>query len=104
MNGGIGIMRSVVAEITDTTNIAKAWGIIPISFTTGATLGALLGGALVHPAENYPGLFGSSYLMSQYPYLLACSVPAVYAIFVLWFTYIYFVEASLPEANSFPSC
>jgi hypothetical protein len=95
MNGGIGVMKSVVAEITDTTNIAKAWAIMPLSWTTGGTLGPLFGGILAHPAENYPGLFGSSDLMKQYPYLLACSIPAVYAAFLFWLTRSYFIEASV---------
>jgi MFS family permease len=92
MNGGKAIFNSVVAEITDTTNIARAYGILPLSWTGGGTIGPLIGGSLAHPVENYPALFGSSDLLKYHPYLLASSVPAIYAILMMLLIHKHFEE------------
>ena len=39
LNGNIGVMKSMLAEITDSTNIAQAYAFLPIAWSTGATLG-----------------------------------------------------------------
>jgi hypothetical protein len=42
LNGNIGVMKSVTAEITDSTNMARAWAFVPVAWSTGATLGYIL--------------------------------------------------------------
>ncbi len=39
LNGNIGVMKSMLAEITDPSNIAQAYAYLPIAWSTGATLG-----------------------------------------------------------------
>lgn len=39
LNGNIGVMKSMLAEITDSTNIAQAYAFMPIAWSTGATIG-----------------------------------------------------------------
>ena len=39
LNGNIGVMKSMLAEITDSTNIAQAYAFLPIAWSTGATVG-----------------------------------------------------------------
>jgi hypothetical protein len=39
LNGNIGVIKSMLAEITDSTNIAIAYGAMPIAWSTGSTLG-----------------------------------------------------------------
>lgn len=39
LNGNIGVMKSVLAEITDPSNIAQAYAFLPLAWSTGATLG-----------------------------------------------------------------
>lgn len=47
LNGNIGVMKSMLAEITDETNTARAFGIVPLSWAIGNAVGyvsSLLGG------------------------------------------------------------
>jgi hypothetical protein len=39
LNGNIGVMKSMLAEITDETNAARAFGIVPLSWAIGNTVG-----------------------------------------------------------------
>lgn len=39
LNGNIGVMKSMTMEITDSTNIAQAYAILPITWSFGLTVG-----------------------------------------------------------------
>ena len=52
----------------------------------------LIGGALAHPAERFPSLFGSSKFLRDYPYFLPCSIPATFTLFCWFITYFYLKE------------
>jgi hypothetical protein len=39
LNGNIGVLKSMIAEITDTSNLAQAYAYLPIAWSTGGTLG-----------------------------------------------------------------
>jgi hypothetical protein len=41
----------------------------------------LIGGLLVHPAERYSSIFGSSTFLKAYPYFLPCAVSGTFALF-----------------------
>ncbi|KAG7095845.1 hypothetical protein E1B28_006540 [Marasmius oreades] len=87
-NGNIGVARTAMAEITDSTNIADAYMLFPIVWQIGVTLGPAIGGLLSEPASNWPRLFGGVGLFVDYPYFLPCLVPGVYALVVFfscWF-------------------
>ncbi|KAF7327420.1 Major facilitator superfamily multidrug-resistance DHA1 sub-family [Mycena kentingensis (nom. inval.)] len=58
LNGNIGIIKSMIAEMTDATNIAAAYAYMPLAWSTGSILGPMIGGFLAHPTESFPGLFG----------------------------------------------
>ncbi|KAF8896546.1 major facilitator superfamily multidrug-resistance, DHA1 sub-family [Infundibulicybe gibba] len=70
LNGNIGVIKSMMAEITDTTNIAQAFAYMPIAWSTGGTLGPIIGGSLSRPAERFPYLFGNNEFLKKYPYFL----------------------------------
>ena len=91
-------MKSMLAEITDPSNIAQAYAFMPIAWSTGATLGyvtpadllyqpskltlpfsPIIGGSLSRPAEHYPSIFGNWEFFKTYPYFLACSIPATFS-------------------------
>ncbi|TDL19280.1 MFS general substrate transporter [Rickenella mellea] len=42
LNGNIGVMKSVMGELTDSTNIARAFAYFPIAWSTGAAIGQIL--------------------------------------------------------------
>lgn len=39
LNGNIGVIKSMMAELTDSTNLARAYAYQPISWSSGATIG-----------------------------------------------------------------
>ena len=41
LNGNIGVMKSMLAEITDSTNIGQAYAFMPIAWSTGSALGCV---------------------------------------------------------------
>jgi len=73
-NGAIGVARGAVRDLTDSTNEGTAIAWIGLCWGMGGIAGAIIGGLLEHPAENYPALFGRFQLLKDYPYLLPCAV------------------------------
>ncbi|KAN0088817.1 Major facilitator superfamily domain containing protein [Tylopilus felleus] len=96
LNGNIGVMKSMVAEITDSTNVAEAYGILPIPWSIGTTLGPLIGGLLARPADRFPDIFGHSGFFKRYPYFLPCSVVGSFAAVAWFLTYLFMKETANP--------
>lgn len=78
LDGSGGVIKSMVIDITDVTNMPKAYSYIPIPWMIGGTAGPLIGGSLSRPADRFPDTFGQSQLLKNYPYLLACSISTVF--------------------------
>ncbi|KAJ2924858.1 hypothetical protein H1R20_g12247, partial [Candolleomyces eurysporus] len=92
LNGNIGVIKSMMAELTDETNLAQAYAYMPIAWSTGCTVGPIIGGSLSRPHEQYPWLFGDSEFHKKYPYFLACSIPATFSAVAWLVTYRYLKE------------
>ncbi|TFK35576.1 major facilitator superfamily transporter [Crucibulum laeve] len=75
LNGNIGVMKSVMGELTDSTNRAEGFSLMPVTWAAGATIGPLMGGSLARPHERFPKVFSGSFWKS-YPYFLPCLVAA----------------------------
>ncbi|KIM54845.1 hypothetical protein SCLCIDRAFT_1221664 [Scleroderma citrinum Foug A] len=73
LNGNIGVMKSVIADITDHTNLAQAFVLVPPVFSVGASIAPLYGGVLAKPHDRWPALF-SGIFWQKYPYFLPCLV------------------------------
>ncbi|KAI9484028.1 MAG: major facilitator superfamily domain-containing protein [Benjaminiella poitrasii] len=69
MNGNAGVARSMVSEITDSTNKAKAFSIFGFCWGAG-----MIGGYFCKPVEHFPSLFGNSLFLKEYPYFLPCFI------------------------------
>ncbi|KAF5309478.1 hypothetical protein D9619_012411 [Psilocybe cf. subviscida] len=80
LNGNTGVITSLMGELTDETNISKAYAYMPIASSTGGTLGPIIGGFLSRPAERFPKLFGNNTFLKKYPYFLPCAVPATFSL------------------------
>ncbi|KDR78797.1 hypothetical protein GALMADRAFT_244352 [Galerina marginata CBS 339.88] len=96
LNGNIGVIKSMMAEMTDSTNISKAYAYMPIAWSTGGTLGPIIGGSLSRPAERFPHLFGNSEFLKKYPYFLPCAVPATFSL-VAWLVTFLFLKETVPS-------
>lgn len=42
LNGNIGVIKSMIGEMTDSTNVARAFAYQPIAWSTGATIGYVM--------------------------------------------------------------
>eukprot|EP00936_MAST-01D_sp_MAST-1D-sp1_P000443 g443.t1 len=95
--GASAIARSYMADITDETNEARAFGMIGAVWGAAGMLGPALGGLLAQPAQQYPGYFSQDGLFgdSRFPFLLPCIVVALFSagdlLLALWL---------LPESRS----
>lgn len=54
---------------------------MPIAWSTGGTIGPIIGGSLSHPVDRFPQLFAPSQFLDDYPYFLPCAAPAIFCIF-----------------------
>ncbi|KAI1493640.1 major facilitator superfamily domain-containing protein [Biscogniauxia mediterranea] len=83
INGTVGIIRTMIAEITVERKFqSRAFLILPISFSVASTLGPLMGGLLADPATTLPGLFGEGAIwgfkwIETYPYALPSILNAI---------------------------
>ncbi|KAG6333676.1 hypothetical protein ID866_5419 [Astraeus odoratus] len=94
LNGNIGVMKSMMAEITDETNLALAYSYMPLAWSGGGAIGPMIGGLLSRPADRFPGLFGNVEFFKIYPYFLACAVPATFTAIAWLVTFLFLKEAS----------
>ncbi|KAG1858616.1 MFS multidrug-resistance DHA1 sub-family [Suillus tomentosus] len=87
------MVKSSLMDITDATNMPKAYSYLPIPWIIAGTVGALIGGSLSRPADRFPNIFGRSELLKTYPYFLPCSISA-FLIWTMWLvTYIRLKES-----------
>ena len=98
LNGNVGIIKASLGELTDPTNEAKAFGLLPPAWTTGSSFGQALGGFLADPARQYPNVFGNVRFFQVYKYALPNLVSAVFPL-VGAATAFFFLEESLPKSR-----
>jgi MFS family permease len=79
LNGNIGVLKSQFGALFDETNMAVAYAYLPMAWSTGSTIGPLIGGGLSWPTKQFPSVFGHSAFLAKYPYFLPCAVPATFA-------------------------
>ncbi|EGN99358.1 hypothetical protein SERLA73DRAFT_108813 [Serpula lacrymans var. lacrymans S7.3] len=77
LNGNSGVMKSMMGELTDSTNMAQAFALIPIVWCAGAAFGPFMGGNLARPQERFPVLFSGTF-WKEYPYFLPCAATACF--------------------------
>jgi len=106
LNGNAGVFKSIVCEITDETNRAQSFALLSVVWSTGSTVGPLIGGTLAHPSIHFPAIFGhpvwrripfptQSGFWAEYPYFLPCFAAAGVAI-TAWCTALMFLRETLP--------
>ncbi|THU78761.1 MFS general substrate transporter [Dendrothele bispora CBS 962.96] len=95
-DGNIGVGRTLMMEITDSTNRADALTYIPIMWSLGITVGPMVGGLLADPAQRWPNVAGKLALLREYPYFLPCAAAALYS-------FVVFVAGYLGLKETLPS-
>ncbi|KAG1728507.1 major facilitator superfamily domain-containing protein [Suillus paluster] len=99
LNGNSGVIKSMMIDVTDSTNMAQAFGFLPLPWMTGNTLGPLIGGSLSRPADRFPRLFGQSTFLKTHPYFLACAGPALFTA-VAWLVTYMLLQETVPTTTS----
>ncbi|KAF8840254.1 MFS general substrate transporter [Paxillus ammoniavirescens] len=98
LNGNIGVMKSMLGELTDSTNRAQGFALFPMAWSIGTTLGPAIGGALSRPQDNFPRLFGSAF-WAEFPYFLPCAVSAGFAV-LTFVAILLFLKETLPRRHA----
>ncbi|KAL1747285.1 major facilitator superfamily domain-containing protein [Schizophyllum fasciatum] len=91
LNGNIGVMKSIMGDLTDASNRAEVYAYIPVVWGLGATLGPFLGGWLARPHDRWPRTFSGQF-WQDYPYFFPCLVTAGYVVFAFLITAAFFRE------------
>ncbi|KAI0752769.1 MFS general substrate transporter [Daedaleopsis nitida] len=100
LNGNVGVMKSMIGELTDETNIAQAFAFIPAAWATGTTIGPIMGGQLSKPHNRWPSVFSHSFWI-KFPYFLPCAAAAAYSVFSFTITALFMKERHRPSSASF---
>ncbi|KAI9455178.1 MFS general substrate transporter [Lactarius psammicola] len=79
LNGNIGVMKSMMAELTDETNVARGFSLFPVTWCVGGTIGPFIGGVLSRPQDRWPNVFSHPF-WGEYPYFLPCLATAAYSL------------------------
>ena len=88
MNGNIAILKSMLAEITDETNQARAFSLIPLCFAVGSIVGNGLGGWLVGVGEDQ--------WWKEHPFWLPCGIASSFNLCAILFGSL-FLKETLPN-------
>ncbi|KAG0200866.1 hypothetical protein BGX28_006177 [Mortierella sp. GBA30] len=75
--GNIGVAKSMLGEIADSSNQSQAFGLFGFAWGIGMIVGPVLGGYLANPATTFPDTFGKWAFFIEYPYFLPCFVAAI---------------------------
>jgi MFS family permease len=70
-NGNVGILRTTVAELCPWKELQpRAFSVMPLVWTVGATFGPTLGGALANPLRVDPRKLRGTAFLERFPYVL----------------------------------
>jgi len=91
VRGHIGAMKSMIAELTDETNIARGFSMAPLAWSLGYMIGPLIGGVFSRPQDRWPHAFSHPF-WAEYPYFLPCLVAATFTCLSFIITALYLKE------------
>ncbi|GLB44889.1 putative major facilitator superfamily protein [Lyophyllum shimeji] len=94
LNGNAGVIKTMITELTDTTNLPQLWAYIPFAWSTGTTIAPVIGGYLSRPAEHFPEYFGQNEFWKTHPYFLPCVIPAAFSAFT-WIVGFYLLKETV---------
>ncbi|KAI0833428.1 MFS general substrate transporter [Trametes gibbosa] len=97
LNGNIGVIKSMMADLTDSTNIAQGFAFMPVMWSIGGTVGPLIGGQLAKPHDRWPTLFPGAF-WQYYPYFLPCAASALLSA-VIFIVAAAFLRETVPKKS-----
>jgi hypothetical protein len=93
LNGNVGVAKSYLGEITDSTNQALGFSALSFSWGFGAIVAPVIGGFLSRPADRYPGTFSRDGLFGRFPYLLPCMFSVAIGLFSVTLGFFFLKES-----------
>ncbi|CAK9784142.1 MFS general substrate transporter [Cutaneotrichosporon oleaginosum] len=95
-NGNVAVLKSVIGEITDESNQARAFSLFPLSLAIGTILASMVGGYLSNITVTFPVLGDTLPFLATYPYFLPSFVAGLFPalagiVALLW------MEETLPD-------
>ncbi|KAJ7627374.1 major facilitator superfamily domain-containing protein [Roridomyces roridus] len=96
-NGNIGVSKTAMNEISDSTNAADVFSYIPLMWSVGVTLSPFIGGVFANPATKWPDTLGKISLLRYRPYFLPCAIAGFIAFLSFVFAFLGLKE-TLPSA------
>ncbi|KAH9005484.1 major facilitator superfamily domain-containing protein [Lactarius hatsudake] len=81
----------MVAELTDETNVARGFSMLPMTWSLGYVIGPFIGGMLSRPQDRWPRVFSHPF-WAEYPHFLPCLVAAACGCASLTVNAIYLIE------------
>ncbi|KAJ6611122.1 major facilitator superfamily multidrug-resistance, DHA1 sub-family [Mycena sp. CBHHK59/15] len=96
-NGNIGVVKTVMVEIADPSNLAQVMSFVPLAWSSGSTLGPIIGGLLSNPEERWPDTLGKLQLLRENPYLLPCATVGLLSLIFFFIALVGFKESSPME-------
>lgn len=91
LNGNIGVIKSTMGELTDSTNREEAYAMMTVVWALGGTLGPIVGGSLTRPNDRFPKVFTNQF-WKEYPYFLPCVASSGFVFGSLIITVLFFEE------------
>lgn len=78
-NGNVGILRTMIRELCPWRELQpRAFSVMPLVYTVGATVGPTLGGALSNPLRVDPRQPAGAAFLERFPYVLPNLVAAIF--------------------------
>ncbi|KAH8985305.1 MFS general substrate transporter [Lactarius akahatsu] len=91
LKGYGGVVKSMVAELTDETNVARGFSMLPMTWSLGYVIGPFIGGMLSRPQDRWPRIFSHPF-WAEYSHFLPCLVAAAHGCASLTVNVIYLNE------------
>ncbi|BEI86362.1 hypothetical protein CcaverHIS002_0606490 [Cutaneotrichosporon cavernicola] len=99
-NGNVAVLKSVIGEITDESNQARAFSLFPLSLAIGTIVASMVGGYLSNITVTFPSLADTLPLLATHPYFLPSFIaglfPAVGGLIAL-----FWMDETLPPKEPF---
>jgi len=91
VRGYTGVVKSMTVELTDESNKARGFSMLPFVWSLGYVIGPLIGGVLSRPQDRWPHIFPHPF-WAAYPYFLPCLVAATFTCLSIVITGLYLKE------------
>ncbi|KAK1224232.1 hypothetical protein PQX77_012854 [Marasmius sp. AFHP31] len=95
----LGVMKSTMGDLTDQSNRAEGFALMPVVWSIGASCGPLLGGTFARPQDRFPDVFKGRF-WRDFPYFMPCLVVASFILTVAIVVIIFFKESAPIKKHS----